>query len=218
MASEPAGSVFPLKNRMVAVTGGIATGKSRVARYLAERSGALLLDADAVCRALQQPGEPGWQGLRNLLGAAFFLPDGGLDRPLLRQHLFADAELRGRVEALLHPLVREALAREARSLVATGGCHRLLVEVPLLFEAGWQDDYAQVVVVAAEMMVCVERLMARDRVSREAARRAIASQMPLLEKKRRADFVIDNSGAWEETCRQLEALLPFLWATFEKKL
>ena len=217
MASEILPVPLSLKPMLVAITGGIATGKSRVGDFLAQRGEAGILSADAACRALLQPGEPGWQGLRELLGADFFLEHGVLDRSRLRQHLFAEEALRQKVDALLHPLARQRMLREAQSLVADGRCQRLLVEVPLLFEAGWQDDYAQVVVVSADQELCVKRLMRRDGVSRVEALQAIAAQMPLAEKARRADFVVDNSGDWEDTRLLLEALLPLLWPDRKKK-
>jgi len=201
----------PVRQASVAVTGGIATGKSRVAALLAGLSGAGRLDADAVCRELLRSGAAGWQALRRTIDPAFFRPDGELDRPLFRERLFADGALRLEVDGLLHPLAREAMHRQAGTWLKAGIYSRLVVEVPLLFEAGWQGDYHQVVVVTAEAEVCIARLMQRDGVSRQAAMQAMAAQMPLAEKARRADRVIDNSGDWDATRRQVEGLLPDLW-------
>ncbi|MEW6593746.1 MAG: dephospho-CoA kinase [Thermodesulfobacteriota bacterium] len=200
----------------VAVTGGIATGKSRVAACLAELSGAGRLDADAVCRDLLRPDAAGWLALRQAIDPVFFRPDGELDRPRFRQRLFADAAMRERVNGLLHPLAREAMHRQAEAWLAAATYSRLLFEVPLLFEAGWQNDFGKVVVVTAEPEVCIGRLMRRDGVSRQAAMQAIAAQMPLSEKVRLADRVVNNSGDWEATRRQIEEMLPFLWAGPEK--
>lgn len=205
-----------VRHASVAVTGGIATGKSRVAASLAEMSGAGLLDADAICRGLLRPGESGWRALRQGVDPVFFRPDGELDRPLFREHLFADAALRARVDGLIHPLAREAIHRQAEAWLVAGQYGRLVVEVPLLFEAGWQDDYRQVVVVVAEPESCIERLMRRDGVSRQAAMQAMATQMPLAEKAGLADRVIDNSGEWANTRSQIESMLPFLWPGLEK--
>ncbi|MEW6501762.1 MAG: dephospho-CoA kinase [Thermodesulfobacteriota bacterium] len=204
------------KRAAVAITGGIATGKSRVAAYLTELSGAGRLDADEICRDLLRPGEPGWLALRDAIAPAFFLADGQLNRPLLRHHLFADAALRAQVDSLLHPLARVLVLRQAEEWLAAGTYSRLLVEVPLLYEAGWQEDYHRVVVVAADTETCVARLMARDGVSREAALSAMAAQLPLAEKIRRTDLVIDNHGAWGETCRQIEAMFATLWPEIAK--
>ncbi len=209
--------VSPLvREASVAVTGGIATGKSRVAACLAELGGAGRLDADAVCRELLHPGQPGWLALREGIGPAFFRPDGELDRPLLRERLFAEPALRARVDELLHPLARAAMHRQAEAWLLAGRYHRLVAEVPLLFEAGWQADYRQVVVVMAAPEVCIARLMQRDGVSRQAAVQSMAAQMPLAEKVRLADYVLDNSGDWEATRRQIGELLPLLWLSSEK--
>lgn len=205
-----------VRQASIAVTGGIATGKSRVAAGLAELSGAGRLDADAVCRELLRPGEAGWQALRQGVAPAFFRPDGELDRPLFRERLFADAALRARVDALIHPLARAAMHHQAEAWLTAGRYRRLVVEVPLLFEAGWQDDYRQVVVVTAAPEICIARLMQRDGVSRQAAEQAMAAQMPLAEKIRLADRAIDNSGDWEATRRRIEELLPLLWPVPEK--
>lgn len=206
-----------VKRASVAVTGGIATGKSRVAALLAELSGAGLLDADSVCRELLRPGEPGWLALRREIDPVFFLPDGELNRPLFRQQLFAKPLLRTQVDALIHPLARVAMHQQAEAWLVAGVYRRVVAEVPLLFEAGWQDDYLQVVVVAADTEECLARLMRRDGVNRQAAMQAMAAQMPLADKLRQADQVIDNSGDWAGTCRQIEALLPTLWGAPEKK-
>lgn len=196
---------------MIAITGGIATGKSRVAVHLCALSNAGHIDVDAVCRQLLVPGEAGWQAVRESFGERFFTSDQQLDRPLLRRAIFADTALREQLNALLHPLARTEVARQAETLLAEKKSARLVVEVPLLFEAGWQGDFARVVVVAADTAQCILRLMRRDSVSREDAVSAIRAQMPLVEKMRRADHVVDNSGEWRDTCRQLEALHPLLW-------
>jgi dephospho-CoA kinase len=212
-------NISPLvRHASIAVTGGIATGKSRVAACLAELSGAGRLDADAVCRELLRPDEAGWLALREGIDPVFFRPDRELDRPLLRERLFADAALRARVDALIHPLARAAMHHQAEAWLVGRRYSRLVVEVPLLFEAGWQADYRQVVVVTAEPEICIARLMQRDGVSRQAAEQAVAAQMPLAEKVRLADRVIDNSGDWEATRRQIEELPPLLWLVPEKKL
>ena len=200
----------------IAVTGGIATGKSRVAACLAELSGAGHLDADAVCRELLRPGEVGWRALRQAIDPAFFRPDEELDRPLFRERLFAEAALRARVDALIHPLARAAMRHQAEAWLLVGRYSRLVVEVPLLFEAGWQNDYRQVVVVTAAPEICIARLMQRDGVSRQAAEQAMTAQMPLAEKVRLADRVIDNSSDWKASRRQIEELLPLLWPVTEK--
>lgn len=198
---------------VVAVTGGMGSGKSSVAAWLCEIGGARGLDADAVCRRLLEPGAPGWLAVRQAFGERFFSADQRLDRPLLRKVLFADREFRRQLDALLHPLARHEIAalleREGgRDAVAPA---RFVVEVPLLYEAHWEHDFSPVVVVYADNGACLRRIMRRDRVSEAEAAKALGTQMPLELKALRADHVIDNSGAWTDTCLQISHLRHLLW-------
>ncbi|MGV1098766.1 dephospho-CoA kinase [Thiovibrio sp. JS02] len=196
----------------VAVTGGMGAGKSSVARYLAEISGSLLLDADAICRDLLLPEAPGWLALRDAFGERFFGPDKQLDRPLLRRVLFAEEPFRLALNAVLHPLARREIHDRVRAVreggPSSGGP---VVEVPLLFEAGWEKDFSHVVVVYADDATCLARVMARDAVSLEEAAQALAAQLPLSQKIMRAEHVIDNNGPWEDTCLQILHLRKMLW-------
>ena len=183
---------------LIGITGGIGSGKSRACRFLADLSGWPLLDIDQICRALLQPDMPGWLALRQALGSDFFTA-GELNRPKLREAIFADAALRQQVDGLLHPLAKQAMLQQAAQQTTP----LVLAEIPLLFEAGWQDSVSQIVVVYADETVRLRRIMERDQVSEEQAWRAIAAQMPLEDKARLADHLIDNSAAWESTCAQL---------------
>jgi len=184
---------------LIGITGGIGSGKSRACQYVAELSGWPLLDLDQICRALLLPQAPGWLALRALLPADFFTVNGELNRPKLREAIFADADLRRQIDSLLHPLAKQEMTAQATRLNAP----LVLAEIPLLFEAGWQDSVSQIVVVYADEAVRLRRIMERDQVSEEHARLAIAAQMPLKDKARLADHLIDNSGDWEITCGQL---------------
>lgn len=192
---------------VVGITGGVGAGKSSVARFLAERSGVPLIDADQVCRELLQPGRAGWQALNKILSRDFFLEDGQLDRPRLRDALFADQRLRQELDTVLHPLAKE----EIRTRIAQGVGESWLVEVPLLFEAGWQNEFDRIVVVYAGTAVRLARLCRRDNISRQQAEAMLAAQWPLADKVQRADHVVDNSGPWGETSLQLIRLASLLW-------
>jgi dephospho-CoA kinase len=184
-----------VKPLVLGVTGGIGSGKSAVSRLLADYCLAPLIDIDRACRHLLQIDQPGWRGLRQLLAPSFFLDDGEVDRALLRECLFQDAALRQQVDSLLHPLARSVL-RE--SLAAVNGA-LVLVEVPLLYEAGWESEVDRVLVVYARRGVRCRRIVDRDGCSQRSAVRAMAAQMPLAEKVCRADYCIDNSGPWTST-------------------
>ncbi|MDA8161013.1 MAG: dephospho-CoA kinase [Desulfobacteraceae bacterium] len=194
------GGQRPKTRLPTAITGGIGSGKSRVARWLATECGLPLLAADQEVRALLEPGEAGWQRLRRL-GPDFFDPDGTLRKASLRRAIFADPGLKRQVESALHPLVLAALL--AKMAGVPGRC---LVEVPLLYEVGWQDYFVEVVAVVAPETICLERVMRRDQVSENEARAAIAAQMPIADKAAQADKVIDNGGAWPDTVGQLQAI------------
>lgn len=201
------------RKAVVAVTGGMGSGKSSVAAYLCEIGGAMGLSADALCRQLLEPGAAGWLAVRTAFGERFFLADQRIDRPLLRTVLFEDREFRQRLDALLHPLVRDEIAGclERESCHTSGRQTRFVVEVPLLYEAGWEHDFSQVVVAYADEKTCLRRLMLRDRISEAAAVKAMETQMPLADKAFLADYVIDNSGPWPDTCLQVEHLRNLLW-------
>lgn len=181
----------------IAVTGGMGAGKSIVAQALAEQLGANSLSADILCRELLEIGNTGYLQMRKSVSAEFFLPNGEINRALLRKAIFLDSELRAGLDAILHPLVRQVLldcgANAKRQQVD------LVTEVPLLFEKGWQADFDGSLVVYADSDICVARIMQRDLVSREDALQSVLSQMPLSEKCKRGDWVVDNSGSFDET-------------------
>lgn len=189
----------------IAITGGIAAGKSRVARYLAAAGDFALLDVDQLARRLLVPDQAGWRALIELTGKRFLRPDRQVERPALRRAIFADGALREAVEQRLHPLIRQAMRRRLAEL-AHQGWQRALVEVPLLYEAGWEADFAGVLVVWAPPEICLARLLARDEVDRQQAEAALAAQLDPEVKAARADWLLDNSGPWEETRRRLNRL------------
>ncbi len=182
---------------ILGITGGIGSGKSSVSRLLACYCLAPLIDLDLCCRHLLDHGEPGWQALHDSFGASFELPDGAVDRPKLRQRLFTDSHFRQEVDALLHPLALGRMHREIDSV--STDTQLILVEIPLLYEAGWQNHVDAVLVVSARRAVQCCRLMRRDGISRKQARLALAAQMDLALKAGRANYVIDNSGSWYVT-------------------
>ncbi|MDG4476926.1 dephospho-CoA kinase [Thiovibrio frasassiensis] len=198
---------------VVAVTGGMGSGKSSVSAYLCEIGGAQGLNADTICRQLLEPEASGWLAVRQAFGGRFFLPDHSIDRPLLRQVLFADQEFRRELNALLHPLVRKVIsgciaAELERNPPARP---RFVVEVPLLYEAHWEHDFSPVVVTYADATTCLRRIMQRDRINEAEAEKGLAAQMPLPHKALLADHVIDNSGPWSDTCLQILHLRELLW-------
>jgi len=186
----------------------MGAGKSSVAGLLGKILKFDVLSADILCRNLLQQNMPGWHGIREKWGDRFFDQNGNIDRPALRQALFADPVIRQGVEGVLHPLVRqEIMSRVAERRLSHAG---MVIEVPLLFEVGWQDDFDWIMVVYAEPECCVQRIVRRDLVTMEAGRIAMGAQISLDEKVLRADSVIDNSGPFALTILQVYHLARFL--------
>lgn len=194
---------FALKNDsqqfLIGITGGIGSGKTRVCQYLVELCQLPLVSLDVICRDLLAIGAPGSKALLKELGTGFFSASGELDRSSFRAAIFSDSQLRQRVDRILHPLARREMLRK----VANHG-RVVLVEIPLLFEAGWQNEVDCIVVVSAASEVCCQRVVLRDSVSKDQVLLTISAQQSLEDKVRQADVVIDNSGNWTDTCRQVQ--------------
>ncbi|HHW15047.1 MAG TPA: dephospho-CoA kinase [Firmicutes bacterium] len=186
------------------LTGGLGSGKSRVAQAL-KGLGAAVVDADQLAREAVAPGTPGWRAVIAAFGREYLLPDGSLDRRKLGRLVFAEAEARHRLEAIVHPEVRRLLRARAEAL-EKAGARVVVLEVPLLYEAGFEAEVDKVVAVYASPEVRVARVKARDGLSAEEVHQRLAAQLAGEEQARRADYVIDNSGAWEETEKQVERL------------
>jgi dephospho-CoA kinase len=187
------------------LTGGVASGKSTVARYFAAQ-GVPVIDADQLARELVSPGSLALREIATVFGPDVIDGKGELNRQALGQRVFASPALLEQLNAILHPRVAERFQQRVAELAASGvplACY----DVPLLFENKRQDTLRPVVVVTAPHDLQLARLMARNGLSAVQAEARIAAQMPLAEKVARADHVIDNSGPIEDTHRQAEAVL-----------
>jgi len=185
---------------LVGLTGGIAVGKSTVARLFAAR-GAAVVDADRITGALQQPGAPGLAAVVRAFGPSVLDPAGRLDRPRLAARVFGDPAQRQRLEALMHPLIWERVQAEVAAAAAAG--RRLcLVDAAVLFEAGWADRFPVLVVVTAPPEVQRARLRERG-LSAEAIECRLAAQWPSAAKAARAHFVIEAAGPLADTEAQV---------------
>lgn len=175
--------------------------------------GCCLFDADDEVALLLEKNAEGWLLLHSLLGPSFFLKNDEIDKPKLRKAIFEDSSLREKIEGYLHPLVRRNLKRKADEVYSQNG-KKSLIEVPLLYEVSWQNDFALVVVVSVSEQKAVERAMARDGVTVEQAKKTMTAQFPLMEKMALADHVIDNDKSWNDTLRQLAQLKKILTPEF----
>ncbi len=188
----------------IALTGGIGSGKSCVAQIFANAMDSPAVNVDLISRDLMEQGAEGWLGVCERWQGRFLCPDGTIDRPLLREAVFGDAMLRHELEDLLHPLIRFAVEQRMQAAERSG--ESLIVEVPLLFEVGWQDDFACTVAVFAPASLCLQRICRRDGIGFELAMQILAAQMPPQIKAAKAMFVIDNSGLWVQTVQQVARL------------
>jgi dephospho-CoA kinase len=200
---------------IIGLTGGIACGKSTVAAMLAER-GAFVVDADRIAREVVMPGEPALAEVAAVFGQAVIRDDGTLDRRKLGEIVFADPDKRKRLEAILHPAIRERMWARIRQIKADEPGRIVVADIPLLYETGQEDLYDGVIVVYVPRELQIKRLLARNPELGEAkARERIDAQMDIERKKEKAEWVIDNSGSPESTERQVEALWRELAGTRE---
>ena len=178
--------------RLVGLTGGIASGKSTLAAAL-RALGAPVIDADALARAAVGKDTPALRDITREFGPGVIGPDGELDRRAMAALVFSDPAARARLEAIVHPAVRAAVASETARLAASG--HDLaFYDVPLLYERGLEREVDCVVVVHAPRALQVERLQARDGMTRAEAEGRLEAQLPIDEKALRADVVVSNEG------------------------
>lgn len=185
---------------MVGLTGGVGSGKSTVARLLAER-GAVVVDADALAREVVEPGRPGYDAVVARFGSAVVGPDGRLDRPTLAALVFSDPAARADLNAIVHPLVAEETLRRVAGLPQDSV---VVMDVPLLVEAA-RRGYHTVVVVEAPEETRLERLAARGMDPTD-ARARMAAQASDAERRAVADVVVDNSGPMADLETQVDEL------------
>ena len=197
--------------RVIALSGGIGTGKSTVARML-EKLGALVVDADAIVHELQAPGMPMLAEIAAAFGPELIGADGALDRARLGALVFRDPEARRRLGQIVHPGVGAEMRRRLEA-AGESGVALVVLDIPLFFEgrkagtgsASQLGVDASVLVYAPEPLQ-IERQVARDGCDRDEALRRVRSQLPIEEKRALADFVIDNSGSLADTERQVREL------------
>jgi len=189
----------------VALTGGIATGKSYCLAHFAAL-GAPTIDADFLARQAVAPGTAGFAQVVARFGHAIVRPDGTLDRSALGALVFADADARRALEAIIHPVVYAAIGRWFDGLAKAGRSAAAIADIPLLYETGTEGAFDKVVVAACPASLQRRRLMERSHMSAANADRRIASQFPIDDKARRADYVIDTSGTFENTVRQVREI------------
>jgi dephospho-CoA kinase len=196
---------------LVGLTGGIATGKSTVSEIL-RRLGAEIIDADQLARDVVEPDQPALRGIVAEFGQDVVSPNGRLDRKRLGAIVFADPERRKRLEALTHPAIRARFQARLDELATRGFAGIVIYDAPVMIEAGGYKDMDRLVVVVTDETTQAARLRTRDGTDDAEGRRKIASQMPLAEKAKLADYVIDNSGDREATAAEVRRVFAALMA------
>jgi dephospho-CoA kinase len=186
--------------KLIGLTGGAGSGKSTVARMLREL-GAAIVDADEATHAVYEPGTPAFDEIVEAFGRDY-VKDGRIDRTGLGELVFRDADARRRLNAIVHPRVREWMAEKTVDAF-DHGAEVVVQDVPLLFENGLQGLFSKTVLVYARPATQLARLSERG-VPAERASGMLAAQMPIDEKRALADYVIDNDGSLDATRRQVE--------------
>lgn len=189
--------------RIIGLTGGIATGKTTVASYLADAYNLPILDADIYAREAVAVNSPLLQQIVKRYGDKILLVDGNLNRQKLGEIIFNNQEERLWIDNLIHPYVGDRLSRSIQDI----SVQTLIVVVPLLFEAGMTDLVTEIWVVNCSQKQQLERLINRNQLTLEQAQARIASQMPLKEKIKKADIVLDNNSNVEKLLQQVDVAI-----------
>ena len=195
--------------KLIGLTGGAGSGKTTVSAMLRDL-GAAVIDADEAAHAAYEPGSPGFDSVVKEFGPDY-VRDGRIDRAQLGELVFNDAAARQRLNAIVHPLVREWMAARTGE-AALSGAAIVVQDVPLIFENGLERIYSTVVLVYVPEHQQLTRLVEGRGISEDRARAMIAAQMPIEEKRKLAHHVIDNSGRREATRQQVEWLWDHLVA------
>ncbi len=198
----------------VGLTGSIAVGKTFVSDVLKEL-GCFVLDADQTARKVVEPNTTGWQQIIESFGREILQPDATLNRAKLGMIIFADKDKRALLNSIVHPLVMEAQDEWLREVEAANEKAIAVIDAALMIESGGYKRFDKLIVVWCEPEIQLARLMERNNLSSETALQRIKAQMPQNEKKRYADFLIDTSGGFEDTRRQVQAVYQSLRALAE---
>lgn len=191
--------------KIIGLTGGIASGKSTVSKYLAKK-GIPIVDADKVARAVVVPGGQLMTELIENFGTVIIEADGTLKRKALGAIVFNDEQALVKLNKIMDPYIRKMIFEQLDVLKAQG-IKLAIVDAPTLFEAGYQDSMDKIVVVYVNPTIQLERLMLRDNLSQLEAKQRIDAQISMDDKRRRANYVIDNQGDIQNTYTQVEQLL-----------
>lgn len=190
---------------LVGLTGGLATGKSAVAR-LFQDCGAVVLDADVLARQLVEPGKAAWRDIVRAFGKQVLSPDRSLDRHALAKIVFRNRAKLKKLNAIVHPRVAREQTRLTQEIARKDPDAVILYDAPVLIEAGAHKRMGKIVVVSADQETQIKRLRNRNHLSRTEALRRVRSQLPLAQKVKLADYVIDGTLSFEQTKNEVQRI------------
>ncbi len=190
--------------KAIGLTGGIGSGKTLVAQMFADLD-VPIIDADRIAHQLTTPGSPACKQIETAFGSDFFHADGALDRRKLRNAVFDDPTALKRLEAILHPMIRQRIGDELEQLGERQHDY-CIVSVPLLIETGMTDLVDRIIVIDVPEALQIARVSKRDQVPAEEVRKILDRQASRAQRLATADFIIDNSGSIEHTRNQVERL------------
>lgn len=200
----------------VGLTGGIATGKSLVSGIFKEL-GAHIIDADIISRTLVEPGQPAYHEIIDFFGPDILNNDKSINREKLGSLIFANHSLKKKLEEIIHPRVMKEQQRLIGQISSEDRDAIIIVNAPLLIESGFHQEVEILIVVTASNKRVVERLYRRNGLSEDEARPRISSQMPIEEKEKMADYIIDNNGNIDKTRERVSEIMTDLRVAAQKK-
>jgi dephospho-CoA kinase len=190
---------------IVGLTGGVASGKTAVSQVLKEE-GAYIIDADQIARELVQPHKPAWNELIRAFGREILQENGSIHRKRLADKVFTDPRQRKLLNQILHPRIKEEMDRRTKKIGEKDPKAIVVIDAPLIVELGDHREMDKLIVVTTTQTQQIERLKDRDGTSLEEALRIVSSQMPIKEKLKFADYVIQNEGSLEETKKRAKEI------------
>lgn len=194
--------------QIIGLTGGIASGKSTVAQFFKDAD-VPVIETDKIAKSVLNEGTEAYHKVVEAFGEEILLAGGSINRKALSERIFKNEAARHTLNAIVHPEVR-SITRSQAEVYKKEGHALIVIDVPLLFEAEFDQEVDKTLVISVPKPIQLERLMGRDGISKAYATKKINAQMPLKEKRKRADYVIDNRGSILETKKQFNTVLASL--------